>query len=99
MNVLSDWINAAGYTHGSVAYAIMDSACAYASASLNKLAVTINGNINYTKGTKVGDRLLAVAEIQTQSAKLMTFAGRVIDQDEKTIATGSFLFQVLGDRD
>ena len=48
MNVLSDWINAAGYTHGSVAYAIMDSACAYASASLNKLAVTINGNINYT---------------------------------------------------
>ena len=50
MNVLSDWINAAGYTHGSVAYAIMDSACAYASASLNKLAVTINGNINYTKG-------------------------------------------------
>ena len=99
MNVLSDWINAAGSTHGSVAYAIMDSACAYASASLNKLAVTINGNVNYMKGTKVGDRLLAVAELQTQSAKLMTFAGRVIDQDEKTIATGSFLFQVLGDRD
>ena len=47
----------------------------------------------------MGDRLLAVAELQTQSAKLMTFAGRVIDQDERIIATGSFLFQVLGDRD
>ena len=48
------WINAAGYTHGSVAYAVMDSACAYASASLKKLAVTVNGNVTYTRGTQAG---------------------------------------------
>jgi acyl-coenzyme A thioesterase PaaI-like protein len=46
---IKGWINAAGYTHGSVAYAVMDSACAYASASLQKLAVTVNGNVTYTR--------------------------------------------------
>ena len=98
MNVLSDWINAAGYTHGSVAYAIMDSACAYASASLQKLAVTVNGNVTYTRGTQEGARLNDRAQLLSQSKRVMTFNTHITDERERLIAHGSFVFQIIGDR-
>ena len=98
MNVLSDWINAAGYTHGSVAYAIMDSACAYASASLQKLAVTVNGNVTYTRGTQEGARLNVRAQLLSQSKRVMTFNTHITDERERLIAHGSFVFQIIGDR-
>ena len=41
----SGWLNGAGFIHGSVCYALMDSACAYACASRQVLGVTTNGNI------------------------------------------------------
>jgi uncharacterized protein (TIGR00369 family) len=92
------WINAAGYTHGSVAYAVMDSACAYASASLQKLAVTVNGNVTYTRGTQEGARLNVRAQLLSQSKRVMTFNTQITDERERLIAHGSFVFQIIGDR-
>lgn len=92
------WINAAGYTHGSVAYAVMDSACAYASASLEKLAVTVNGNATYTRGTQEGAELFVSAELLSQSKRVMTFNSRILDAQQRLIAHGSFVFQIIGDR-
>ena len=92
------WINAAGYTHGSVAYAVMDSACAYASASLQKLAVTVNGNVTYTRGTQEGARLSVKAHLLSQSKRVMTFNTQITDERERLIAHGSFVFQIIGDR-
>ena len=92
------WINAAGYTHGSVAYAVMDSACAYASASLQKLAVTVNGNVTYTRGTQEGARLNVRAQLLSQSKRVMTFNAQIVDERERLIAHGSFVFQIIGDR-
>ena len=93
------WINAAGYTHGSVAYAVMDSACAYASASLRKLAVTVNGNVTYTRGTQVGAQLYVRAKLLSQSKRVMTFYADITDAQERLIAHGSFVFQIIGDRE
>ena len=100
LNLVVDqgWINAAGYTHGSVAYAVMDSACAYASASLKKLAVTVNGNVTYTRGTQEGARLSVSAQLLSQSKRVMTFNARIVDERERLIAHGSFVFQIIGDR-
>ena len=94
-----DWINAAGYTHGSVAYAVMDSACAYASASLQKLAVTVNGNVTYTRGTQQGAKLFVSAELLSQSKRVMTFNSRIVDAQQRLVAHGSFVFQIIGDRE
>ena len=94
-----DWINAAGYTHGSVAYAVMDSACAYASASLQKLAVTVNGNVTYTRGTQQGAKLFVSAELLSQSKRVMTFNSRIVDVQQRLVAHGSFVFQIIGDRE
>ena len=65
------WINAAGYTHGSVAYAVMDSACTYASVSLKKLAVTVNGNDLHTGHAGWGG--IRAAKLLSQSKRVMTF--------------------------
>ena len=94
-----DWINAAGYTHGSVAYAVMDSACAYASASLQKLAVTVNGNVTYTRGTQQGAKLFVSAELLSQSKRVMTFNSRIVDAQQRLVAHGSFVFQIIGNRE
>ena len=48
--VTHDWVNGAGFTHGSVAYAMMDSACAYACGSLDVLGLTTSGNVTYVRG-------------------------------------------------
>ena len=93
------WISAAGYTHGSVAYAVMDSACAYASASLQKLAVTVNGNVTYTRGTQVGAELFVNAKLLSQSKRVMTFYADIQDAQRRLVAHGSFVFQIIGDRE
>ena len=93
------WINAAGYTHGSVAYAVMDSACAYASASLKKLAVTVNGNVTYTRGTQAGAVLSVRAKLLSQSKRVMTFHTDITDERQRLIAHGSFVFQIIGERE
>ena len=97
--VVDGWINAAGYTHGSVAYAVMDSACAYASASLKKLAVTVNGNVTYTRGTQAGAELSVRARLLSQSTRVMTFNTDITDERQRLIAHGSFVFQIIGERE
>ena len=86
-------------THGSVAYAVMDSACAYASASLKKLAVTVNGNVTYTRGTQAGAVLSVRAKLLSQGKRVMTFHTDRTDERQRLIAHGSFVFQIIGDRE
>lgn len=93
----SGWVNAAGFIHGSVAYALMDSACAYACASQNVLGVTVNGNITYVKGIKAQTQLVAIARVQSQSRRVMSLTAEVQDTDESLVAHGTFLFQLLAD--
>lgn len=89
------WLNGAGFLHGSVAFALMDSACAYACASCDVRGVTTNGNITYVKGAKVGAELFASAEVVSQSRRVMSLKAEVMDYQGQMLAHGTFLFQLL----
>ena len=90
----SGWLNGAGFIHGSVCYALMDSACAYACASRQVLGVTTNGNITYVKGAQSGTTLLAMATMVSQSRRVMSFTAQVRDEGEELLAHGIFLCQL-----
>jgi|TARA_B110000971_G_scaffold188223_1_gene197855 acyl-CoA thioesterase len=98
MVVSSAWVNAAGFTHGSVAYALMDSACAYACASLDVLGLTTSGNVTYVRGSAEGARIRATAQVASQSRRVMTFTTQVIDQEDQLLAHGSFVFKLVEKR-
>ena len=92
----SGWLNGAGFIHGSVCYALMDSACAYACASRQVLGVTTNGNITYVKGAQSDATLLATASVVSQSRRVMSLTAHVRDEHDALLAHGSFLFQLRG---
>jgi uncharacterized protein (TIGR00369 family) len=96
--VTDAWVNAAGFTHGSVAYAMMDSACAYACGSLDVLGLTTSGNVTYVRGSQAGARLRATAKVVSQSRRVMTFTTEVVDDQERLLAHGSFVFQLVEKR-
>ena len=96
--VTDAWVNAAGFTHGSVAYAMMDSACAYACASLDVLGLTTSGNVTYVRGSQAGIRLRATAKVVSQSRRVMTFTTEVVDDQQRLLAHGSFVFQLVENR-
>ena len=60
------WLNGAGFIHGSVAYALMDSASAYACASKGVRGVTTNGNITYVKEPALRPRLLLAHKLSVK---------------------------------
>lgn len=96
--VTHDWVNGAGFTHGSVAYAMMDSACAYACGSLDVLGLTTSGNVTYVRGTTAGVRIRAKAKVVSQSRRVMTFTTQLVDDKEQLLAHGSFVFQLVEKR-
>ena len=89
------WLNGAGFIHGSIAYALMDSASAYACASQGVRGVTTNGNITYVKGARAETTLVARAQVVSQSRRVMSLTATVHDAGEQLLAHGSFLFQLI----
>ena len=61
MIVKKDMLNGFGILHGGIAYAFADSAFAFASNSLGRLSVSINGSMSFHKSAKEGDKIIAVA--------------------------------------
>jgi len=92
------WLNGAGFLHGGVAYALMDSACAYACASSDVRGVTTNGNITYVKGGRSGTTLLAVGKVVSQSRRVMSLTAEVSNAEGQLLAHGSFVFQLIAER-
>jgi len=88
---LAKW---AGFIHGSVCYALMDTACAYACASRRVLGVTTNGNITFVKGAPGDSTLLTQATVVSQSKRVMSLTTQVHDGAGALLAHGSFLLQL-----
>jgi acyl-CoA thioesterase len=98
MVVSEQWVNGAGFTHGSVAYALMDSACAYACGSLEVLGLTTNGNVTYVRATKAGARIRGRAKVVSQSRRVISFSTELVDEQDNLLAHGSFVFQAVEKR-
>ncbi len=91
-------INGAGFAHGSIAFSLLDTACAYAISSLEMRGVTINANVSYIKGAVEGSRLLAKVSVVSHTRRVVTLRGEVLLNDEvaaRLAAHGSFVFQLI----
>lgn len=62
MMVREEMINGFGIVHGGIAFALSDSAFAFACNNRNNLSVALDTSINFTKPVHVGDVLIAEAK-------------------------------------
>ena len=92
-------INAAGFAHGSIAFSLLDTACAYAIGSRGVRGVTSNANLTYVRAATPGATLTGTVEIASQSQRVASLRGEVVNSDGALIAHGTFVFQLIQVRD
>ena len=80
MVVRKEMLNGYGILHGGMAFTFADSAFAFASNSLGRLAVSINGNIIFSKSAKEGEVLFAEAKALNVSHKTADFDVNVTNE-------------------
>lgn len=87
MKVHKQMLNGYGILHGGIAFAFADSAFAFASNSYGRLAVSINGSMNYAKSAKLDDELFAEAKALNVNHKTADFDVEVYTENPKTPQT------------
>ena len=92
--VTEQFVNAAGFGHGSLAFTLMDTASAYAVASIESKGVTVNANVTYVKSVSAGDEMIAQSSILTRSKRMVSLRSEVMVAED-LIAHGTFIFQLL----
>ena len=80
MIVRKEMLNGHGILHGGIAFAFADSAFAFAANSYGRLAVSINGNIVYSKSAKEGESLIAEAIALNVTHKTADFDVNVMNE-------------------
>jgi acyl-CoA thioesterase len=73
MTVRADMLNGFGVCHGGVAYALADSALAFASNTRGRVTVSIENGITYPRPIGQGDVLTATAVEESATTKLGFF--------------------------
>lgn len=63
MKIRKEMLNGFGTLHGGIAYALADSALAFAVNSFGTISPLINGSMTYAKAAKEGDVIVAKAEV------------------------------------
>lgn len=79
MTVKQDMLNGYGILHGGIAYAFADSAFAFASNSYGRVAVSIQGSMNFAKAAVEGQVLIAEAKALHVGHKTAEFDVEVYD--------------------
>ena len=91
-------INAKGLAHGASAFAVMDTACAYALRSVGVSGVTTHGDTHFVRGAGAGDRLYVRVEVISRSKRIATLRGETFLDPEagerQLSAHGSYSFQL-----
>jgi len=85
MKVRKEMLNGHGILHGGIAFTFADSAFAFASNSYGRLAVSIQGSMNYAKSAKEGDELIAEAKALNVTHKTADFDVNVLDKQTKEV--------------
>lgn len=80
MTVKREMLNGFGILHGGMAYAFADSAFAFAANSYGRVAVSINGSMNYAKSAKEGETLIAEAKALHVTHKTADFDVEVMNE-------------------
>ena len=86
MTVRKEMINGFGIVHGGIAFALSDSAFAFACNNRNVLSVALDTSINFTKPVHVGDILTAEAKELHNGKSTGLYHITVSNQKDHTVA-------------
>lgn len=86
MTLRSDMLNGFGLAHGSITYAVADSALAFASNSHGKKCLSIDTQISHLRPCKEGDVLTAEARELSRSKKLGRYDVEIKNQNGELVA-------------
>ena len=70
MRVRDEMVNGFGVAHGAIAFALADSATAFASNTHGTVTVSVENSVSYPRPARAGDVLTATAEEEGASARL-----------------------------
>jgi acyl-CoA thioesterase len=85
--VREEFLNIHKTTHGGVLFSLVDEAFELASNSHGQVAVALNMNITYFRGTSAGDVLRAEAKEVFRSPRTATYHISVTDQGGNLVAS------------
>ncbi|NPA87639.1 PaaI family thioesterase [Caminibacter pacificus] len=83
MQIKEFHLNQAGVAHGGAIFTLADFAFAVASNSFGKVSLAINTSISFMHAAKLGDILIAEANLVDESNRLATYEVIVKTEDKK----------------
>ena len=86
MTVRKEMINGFGIVHGGIAFALSDSAFAFACNNRNILSVALDTSINFMKPVHVGDTLIAETKEMHNGKSTGLYQVTVTNQHEYVVA-------------
>jgi acyl-CoA thioesterase len=86
MTVRNEMLNGFGLAHGAIAFALADSALAFASNAGEKVSVSIENTIRYPYPVKQGDELEATAVERSAGRKIAFYDISVRNRDGTEVA-------------
>ncbi len=86
MKIRPEMCNGFGIAHGGIAYALADSALAFAANGNGRQALSISSTISYLKAVKVGDTLTTEVEELFLGRKNASYIVRVFNQEGLLVA-------------
>ena len=86
LTVREEMCNGFGLAHGGISFSLADSALAFASNADGVKSMSIETSINHIESVRIGDRLIARAELAQKSNKLGHYIVEVHNQNHELVA-------------
>lgn len=84
--------------HGGLYFTLCDAVCAYAMAVYGYQSVTVNSNLNFLRGAKIGTELTAEAFEIKSGKTICVYEARITDEKGALLCTGIFTFYRLEEK-
>ncbi len=86
MTVKSEMLNGFKIGHGGIAYALGDSALAFAANTYGMHALTVETAISHIRSVKIGDELTVIARELSRTSQFGIYEAVVTNQNQQTVA-------------
>jgi acyl-CoA thioesterase len=86
MTVREEMVNGFGVAHGAIAYALADSALAFAANTNGRITMSIENGISYPATVLPGDALTALCSEERASYRVAFYLVRVTNQRDELVA-------------
>ncbi|NPV90124.1 MAG: PaaI family thioesterase [Firmicutes bacterium] len=96
MDIGPGYSNTIGTAHGGVIASLADTAMGYAGISLDQMLVTLEMNLNYFATVKVGERVIAEAEVIYAGKKTVVAEAGIYDSRRRLVAKSRGTYSPVG---